>query len=110
MVRMSRDRFEHLLSLAAQKGIGSAQSHFAEVEATRGTLPVRMRRGFFRLWVALSAVWCVVIVAAAVMHGSVPNLAGVAAFAIVPPLLVLLAGAALAKLSVWVWNGFRGGP
>jgi hypothetical protein len=67
---------------------------------------VNWRKGFFRVWVLGAVLWMplsALVVAGELSEANASNYSQVAAVALIPPLLVLIAGLALG----WVYRGFR---
>jgi hypothetical protein len=115
MVQMPRARLVDLLAAAASTGIESSRSHFADIDSMRNVPDARIRRGFFRLWVALSALWCVWVVSAVVVTGvrygwQHTKFTEAIGALVVPPIVALVGAIVLTRVALWVWNGFRGGP
>lgn len=108
---MSRERFEHLLSLAAEMGISKVREEVDQLEAKRRTVPVRLRRGSFRLWVVLSIAWvCFVL---ALLIGAVDGaqrweFSTVLLVLLGPPVAIFVASIILTKAAIWVAGGFLG--
>jgi len=112
VISMSDFKFKQLMSHAVQRGMDAATRHLAKAEEIQQIRRVRLNRGAIRLWAALSLVWIVVaavLVADDMARGWSAATSTVAAVALAPPAIVLVAGFALLKLGQWVWSGFRGG-
>jgi hypothetical protein len=110
-MQLSRGRLEELLELAATSGARFTVEHYAVIDAHRSTLSARWRRGLFRLWCAVSALWLVfIIIVAAIQTSGQQFPAAVAIAGLGVPLAILVASIIVIKLSIWVANGFRGGP
>jgi hypothetical protein len=109
--RPSRARVEHILEHATLLGIREAAQHYAAIDASRRELGTRWRRGLFRLWCALSLLWLAFVVAMAAIHMRDSEFLGVVAIAgFGIPVTALAVSTAVIRLSIWVVNGFRGGP
>jgi hypothetical protein len=64
------------------------------------------RRGLFRLWVMASVIWVVAVIALflpAALGEDLHGWFGLAAFVVLPPVLLLMLGRTLG----WVLSGFR---
>lgn len=109
VVKANAARLRHLLELAAMQGVTATVEHYARIDASRTSLPSRVRRGLLRLWVAAAVLWLALMGVMASLE-PVANPDRFTLIALGFPLAVLIASAALIKLGVWVWNGFRGGP
>jgi hypothetical protein len=111
-MQLSRGRLEELLELAATSGARITVEHYAAIDASRRTLSARWRRGLFRLWCAATALWFGFIVIIAAIHAQTgwQFLAGIAIAGFGVPLVVVVVSVIVIRLSIWVANGFRGGP
>jgi hypothetical protein len=110
-MQLSRQRLEELLELAATSGARITIEHYAAIDAHRRTLSARWRRGLFRLWCASVVLWfgfmAVVIVGQPLARINVDQVVLVGLGA---PLGLLVVSVVTIRLSIWVANGFRGGP
>lgn len=110
-MQLSRARLESLLELAATWGARVTVQHYAEIDASRRTLGGRWKRGLFRLWCAASGLWLGFIALLALGDSSaVAHVERVVVIALAVPLVALVVSIITIKLSIWVLNGFRGGP
>jgi hypothetical protein len=109
-MQLSRGRLEELLELAATSGARMTVEHYAAIDASRRTLNRRWRRGLLRLWCAVTILWAGFIVVAAMISGGPLKMDVVAAVGLGLPLAALVVSIIIIRLSVWVANGFRGGP
>jgi hypothetical protein len=110
-MQLSRRQLEELLELAATSGARFTVEHYAVIDAHRSTLSARWRRGLFRLWCALSVLWIAFIVIVAAIH--LPGqqfLVAVSVVGLGVPIALLAISAIVIWMSIWVANGFRGGP
>jgi hypothetical protein len=121
-MQLSRRRLEELLELAATLGARFTVEHYAVIDARRSTLSARWRRGLFRLWCALSGIWVSLFGALFVAAAMAPidtywtvarksdRMLEVFAYGLGIPIGALLVSVVVIRLSIWVANGFRGGP
>jgi hypothetical protein len=111
-VQLSKDFLDELLLAAATKGIQAATTHHTQAEAATRAPNAKLRRGFLRLWIALSALWLTFIAAVLFIHRHDGNFdwIGLALFAFGLPIAILAAAIVMTKLGMWVWSGFGGGP
>jgi hypothetical protein len=118
----NRKRTEHIIEGAILTGVRGAVAHYAAIDASRRAIPARWRRGLFRMWCAVSGLWvsfcgAIFVIAATKSTDAYwtvarrsDDMVSIFMYGLGIPVGVLVASMIMIRLSIWVVNGFRGGP